>query len=103
MDCRPLVQICSVAPLPHAGDYTVWRDSLGRTGTGLAADGNINGAIDAGDYAISKAHVSQHAGSGAGGMANAAVPEPATLTMLLAGMLTMCVYNARLCRKLSTP
>jgi T5SS/PEP-CTERM-associated repeat protein len=70
-----------------AADYTVWRDSLGSTGAGLAADGNINGVIDAGDYAVWKSHFGAHAGSGAGGSANAAVPEPATLLMFLAGIL----------------
>lgn len=32
-----------------AGDYAVWRDSLGSQ-TNLAADGNANGVIDEGDY-----------------------------------------------------
>jgi hypothetical protein len=27
-------------------NYTVWRDSLGQTGAGLAADGNGNGVIE---------------------------------------------------------
>src|SRR5262249_37752356 len=73
-----------------AADYTVWRDSLGRTGAGLAADGNINGVVDAGDYTVWKSHFGAHAGSGAGSSTDAAVPEPATLLMLLAGIL-MCV------------
>jgi hypothetical protein len=29
-----------------AADYSVWRDSLGRTGSGLAVDGNGDGMID---------------------------------------------------------
>jgi hypothetical protein len=32
-----------------AADYTVWRDSLGQTGTGLAADGDGNGVVDQAD------------------------------------------------------
>jgi hypothetical protein len=68
-----------------AADYTVLRDTLGST-TNLAADGNGNGVIDAGDYAVWKTNFGQTAGSGAG----AAVPEPATLWLLLTGILTMC-------------
>ena len=33
-------------------DYTAWRNSLGQTGSGLAADGNGNQVVDAGDYVI---------------------------------------------------
>ena len=58
-----------------AADYTLWRDTLGST-TNLTADGNGNGVIDAGDYDLWKA--------------NAAVPEPSTLWMFLAGILTLC-------------
>jgi hypothetical protein len=35
----------------HA-DYGVWRTNFGRTGVGLAADGNGNGKIDAADYVV---------------------------------------------------
>src|SRR5262249_14641829 len=38
-----------------AADYTVWQDSLGQLGIGLAADGNGNGVIDGGDYDVWKA------------------------------------------------
>lgn len=33
-------------------DYTVWRDSLGATGSGLAADGNGDEVVDEGDYLL---------------------------------------------------
>jgi hypothetical protein len=87
-----------MAPLPLAGDYsgngivdaadfTVWRDSLGRTGSGLAADGNRNNVIDAGDYDVWKTNFGNHAGSGAGNLASAipdaGVPEPATIALAL--------------------
>jgi fibronectin-binding autotransporter adhesin len=70
-----------------AADYTLWRDTLGSS-TSLAADGNGNGSIDAGDYTIWTTNFGNH--SGAGASSNSAVPEPTTLSMLLAGILTIC-------------
>jgi uncharacterized protein YjbI with pentapeptide repeats len=69
-----------------AADYTVWRDSLGRTGPNLAADGNFNNQIDSGDYDVWKAHFGQSTGRGAALTSVApqsAVPEPANLVVLL--------------------
>jgi hypothetical protein len=81
----------------NAADYTVWRDSLGST-TNLTADGNGNGVVDAGDYDVWKANFGNHAGAGAS--ANAAVPEPASLWMLFAGILTICSRRWQKGRKL---
>jgi hypothetical protein len=53
-----------------AADYVVWRKGLGTTYT-------------QNDYNIWRAHFGQTAGSGSGALANAAVPEPATLEMLV--------------------
>jgi enterochelin esterase-like enzyme len=69
-----------------AADYTVWRDSLGSTAN-LAADGNGSGSIDIADYEVWQSNFGNHSGSGAG--ANAAVPEPSTLLLLLSGILTL--------------
>jgi hypothetical protein len=68
-----------------AADYTIWRDSLG-SATNLAADGNGNGVIDANDISVWQMHFGEHAGTGA----DAAVPapEPATMLMLLIGIVT---------------
>jgi hypothetical protein len=41
-----------------AGDYTLWRDTLGQTIGSLAADGNSSGAIDAADLAFWRARFS---------------------------------------------
>ena len=72
----------------NVADYVTWRKGLGQTGTGLAADGNGNGAIDNGDYNVWRAHFGQ-TGSGSSTVANAAVPEPSTLALLIVGILVM--------------
>jgi hypothetical protein len=78
-----------------AADYSIWRKTLGQSGTALAADGNANGQIDAGDLAVWRAHFGQTAGSGAGAGANAAVPEPATLVMLVLAAAGVCPRRRR--------
>jgi hypothetical protein len=60
-----------------APDYVVWRKGLGTTYSQY-------------EYNVWRAYFGQTAGSGTGASANAAVPEPATLVMLLLGMLAMC-------------
>jgi len=72
-----------------AADFTVWRDTLGQTGTGLAADGNGNNQIDAGDYNIWNTNFGNYSGSGAS--ANAAVPEPATSVLLPLAASGLCL------------
>jgi hypothetical protein len=76
-----------------AADYTVWQDSFGQIGAGLAADGNGSNEIDADDYTVWKSHFGQMAGSGLALPSNeklsAAVPEPASLVILLSGMVAM--------------
>jgi hypothetical protein len=62
-------------------DYTVWRDTLGQSGVGLAAGGNGNGTVDPGDYDVWKSNFGNHSGSRAS--TNAAVPEPSTQAKLL--------------------
>jgi hypothetical protein len=80
----------------NAADYVVWRDTLGQSGGGLAADGNGNGQVDPADYNIWRANFGRTAGSGS--FLNGTVPEPATLATVLAGMLIMfarrCVINS---------
>jgi len=77
-----------------AADYTVWRDSLGKTGTGLAADGNGDNVVNDADYLIWK----QNFGSaGAGALSDgAAVPEPAAFVLLLIGC---CLTLGRGCSR----
>ena len=62
----------------------MWRDALGQAGAGLAADGNGNNQIHAGDYDVWKSHfgtVSPGIGAGSGSISDATVPEPSTLIL----------------------
>ncbi|MEX2170487.1 MAG: phosphodiester glycosidase family protein [Pirellulales bacterium] len=61
-----------------AADYVIWRDTLGSS-TNLAADGNGSSVIDFGDYGVWKANF----GNTSGSSAEAVVPEPSSLTLLL--------------------
>jgi Tol biopolymer transport system component len=72
-----------------AADYTVWRDSLGKTGINLAADGDSNNIVDAADYNIWKSNFGQTSGGGSGatGSAGASVPEPSAAVLLLMGSI----------------
>ena len=95
-----------VAPLPgdyngngtvDAADYVVWRQTLGQSvsSSGSGADGDGDGTIDTGDFDIWRAHFGQTAGSGAGAMANAAVPEPATVLLLMFAAAGSCLRRGR--------
>jgi hypothetical protein len=81
-----------------AADYTVWRNSLGQTGTGLVADGNRDDLVDEADYGIWKSHFGFTLGNGgqAGGESSV-VPEPHGLVLI--GML--CISLAALTRRFS--
>jgi hypothetical protein len=62
----------------------VWRNTLGRTGINLAADGNGDRKIDAADYDLWRAHFGETFGSGAtADVPNGSVPEPASATLIL--------------------
>lgn len=81
-----------------AADYSVWRDSFGQTGEGLAADANGDNEIDEADYARWRKYFGASAGGGAGGAATSqgvAAPEPST-TVLIALPLVSITAAVRL-------
>ena len=110
---RSIYLVTNTVPLPgdynrdhvvDAADYTVWRDSLGKSGYLLAADGNGDGIVDSLDYSVWQGHFGQVwsvTGSGTGSAA--AVPEPPSLMMLAIGAFTIGIFsggrpNRALCR-----
>ena len=81
--------------LVNAADYTVWRNSIGQSGTGLAADGDGNGKIDDGDFVVWRLYFGETiGGSGAGGIGS--VPEPASFVLLL-NVLAVVLLRRRRC------
>jgi hypothetical protein len=54
-----------------AGDYTVWRDSLGQTGANLLADGDLSGGVTAADWSLWQTRF-----TGSFPASSRAVPEP---------------------------
>ena len=81
----------------NAADYVLWRNTMGQTGWGLAADSDFNGRIDAADFAFWRSHFGQTAGSGAGfeSLGGPAVPEPGSFVLLILGAILYSVLNRR--------
>jgi len=70
----------------NSADYAKWRTDHGKfVARGNGADGNSNGVVDAADYVLWR----KAAASGSG-TAVASIPEPATLFLLLGGLLAAC-------------
>ena len=77
-----------------AADFVVWRDNNG-TNTVLPND-PLGGTIGSGQYNQWRAHFGQTAGAGAGaGLAGAAVPEPASVALLLATIFALGIVRFR--------
>jgi hypothetical protein len=71
----------------EAGDYTVWRNTLGQSGTGLAADGNGDQMITGLDYDVWKSNFGNTLPGGGSTAEIGAVPEPLPLVLLAIGSL----------------
>jgi Dockerin type I domain len=61
-----------------AADYTVWRNSLGQTGDGLAADGNGDHMVNELDYAYWKNRFGNSSNAAGAGAQATSVPEPSS-------------------------
>jgi len=72
-----------------AGDYDVWRNTLGSVGAGLDADGNWSGRVDTGDYIVWRANAASSSVSGSS--SGAAIPEPAAVSLLIFAMSTLLI------------
>ena len=66
-----------------AADYSVWKSSYGSM-LNLNADGNKNGTVDAADYTVWRNNSGTNIGMG-----EAPIPEPATLVILVIGLITV--------------
>ncbi len=74
-----------------AADYTVWRDTLGSTGGGLAADGNGDLVVDALDYSVWRSNFGiSTGGSLSDSQQGSNVPEPGNLA--LAGLAAVALW-----------
>jgi T5SS/PEP-CTERM-associated repeat protein len=75
-----------------SADFVVWRKS-NNTATTLPND-STPGTSSA-DYAVWRAHFGQLPGSGSGASTNAAVPEPASLVLLVFAATSWCLRRRR--------
>lgn len=78
-------------------DYVAWRNSIGQTGSGLAADGNGNNQIDNGDYNVWRRHFGQSvSGSGSALDSGQGVPEPHSIGLaLIVGTAILARHRGR--------
>jgi hypothetical protein len=83
-----------------AADFTVWRNHLGQnfTLTNENPAAATPGIVDAEDYAFWKSHFGDIAGGGAGANTLAAIPEPATLVLLMLAATGWSVPRGRAAR-----
>ncbi len=81
-----------------AADYTVWRDSLGQIGAGLAGDGDANGTVDAADFDLWRAHFGTGRGGGSLASVATSVPEPTAFLLALAAAVVTALTNKKSAR-----
>jgi hypothetical protein len=75
-----------------AADYVLWRK---HNNTAVTLPNDSTPGTDPSDYNVWRSHFGQTAGSGSGASANAAVPEPATLVLLMFAAAGWCLRRGR--------
>ena len=79
-----------------AADYTVWRDSLGKVGSGLPADGDHDGRIESGDYVVWQSNFGASGGAAiSDAIASTTTPEPSGPALALAAALALVLLLRR--------
>jgi hypothetical protein len=79
-----------------AADYTVWREMLGQSGPGLAADGTFDGTVDEQDYNQWKATFGVSLGAGGDSSSTSlTVPEPTTVASVVITLVAGIVLARR--------
>lgn len=81
--------------LVDAADFVIWRDSYGQTGTGLAADGDGSGEVDQADYTLWVGNFGSTSGPSQSSSNSTSVPEPASLIMILIGLISAASRRQR--------
>jgi hypothetical protein len=76
--------------LVDAVDYTLWRDTIGQTGTAHPADGDASGIIDIVDYTVWQTNFGMSIPTA---LAASPVPEPSAVVLLLAMVTTALPRN----------
>jgi hypothetical protein len=77
-----------------AADYTLWRDHLGDPNEASINNlGDGQNGVDDADYAVWKQHFGESANGGSGGFTGA-VPEPATVLLLLQILLALAASRS---------
>ncbi len=74
----------------NSADFVLWRNTMGQTGSGLAADGNGDFQISMGDLATWRAHFGQAVTGAAAGIelgSATTVPEPTAFVLLAVGVI----------------
>jgi hypothetical protein len=78
-----------------AGDFSVWRDSLGQTGSGLAADANGDQSIDVLDYNLWRKYFGYTLAGPVQSVSAAPEPSSFLLALLAGSSIGALTYRSR--------